>query len=141
VRLPTYAELRRFVEVEGWTDKDAQAGKKKGDHHRYVFTTPSGERLFTRISHGRGQYQDPDLFQHILRDQLQIDEAAFWLAVDQGVVPNRPLPGNSSVGADAIDGKLARNLIVKVGLEPGALVGMTQEQAVARWQEWLTAGR
>ena len=48
MRLPTYKQLRRFVEVEGWEDKDKKSQKKTGDHHRYVFTTPKGERLYTR---------------------------------------------------------------------------------------------
>ena len=58
MRLPTYQELIRFVDVEGW----------EGNHHRFFFTTPTGERLYTRVSHGRGQINNLDLFQHILRD-------------------------------------------------------------------------
>jgi len=137
MRLPTYRELRRFVELEGWADKDAASSKKKGDHHRYVFTTPMGERLYTRISHGHGQYQDPNLFQHILRDQLKVSEEQFWAAVDQGAKPERPTPGAAPT-APSIDAKLARNLLTKVGLAPADLVGLTQEEAVARWTRWLS---
>lgn len=53
----------------------------------------------------------------------------------------RPVPSSSVVDGGAIDGKLARNLVVKVGLQPDELAGLTQEQAVARWQEWLTTGQ
>ncbi len=141
MRLPTFAELPRFTEVEGWLDKDTESGKRKGDHHRYVFTTPLGERLFTRISHGRGHIHDADLFRHMLRDQLRLSEEAFWAAVDDAAVPDRPFPDATASPADAIDGKLARNLIVKVGLSAHDLVGMTQEQAVARWKEWLATGQ
>ncbi len=123
--------------VEGWDDKDAVSGKKKGDHHRYVFTTPTGERLFTRVSHGRGQIQDRGLFEHILLDQLQIDETAFWAALDQDVVPKRRSSHNPSPQA-SFDAKLARNLLSKVGLGPEQLIGMTQEEAVAQWNDWLT---
>lgn len=137
MRLPTYKELKRFVEVEGWEDKDEKANKKKGDHHRYIFTTPMGERLFIRISHGRDQIQDPDLFAQILRDQLCIDEDQFWKVIDKGIRPTRPSPA-LSVRADAIDAKLARNLLDKVGMQPSQLVGISQSKAVEIWQEWLT---
>ncbi len=138
MRLPTYKELRKFVEVEGWENKDKLSHKRGGDHRRYLFTTPTGERLFTRISHGSGEYKDPDVFQHILREQLYIDEVAFWEAVDRGKIPVRPvLPTSIELGA-SIDAKLAGNLIMKVKLTPSQLIGMTQEQAVERWREWLS---
>lgn len=140
MRLPTYRELRRFVECEGWTDRDQAGGRKTGDHHRYVFTTPTGERLYTRISHGRGRYGDADLFQHVLRDQLHVTEGQFWDAVDHGVKPDRPVP-RAVPDAPAMDAKLARNLLTKARLSPADLVGMTQEQAVVRWNQWLTEGR
>ena len=138
MRLPTYKELKRFVEIEGWEDKDEKSKKKKGDHHRYTFTTPMGEILFTRISHGSDQIQDPDLFAHILRDQLCIDEDQFWRAVDKGLKPSRLSPLHiEQVGA--IEAKLARNLINKVGMRPDELVGIDQQGAVGIWQEWLAS--
>ena len=140
MRLPTFKELRRFVEVEGWTDKDVRSGKKKGDHHRYVFTTPTGDRLYTRASHGRGQPQDADLFRHLLRDQLAIDEEQFWAAVDQGKAPTRTTPTTQQSGP-GIDAKLARNLLTKVGVSPVDLSQMTQSDAVERWNYWLTNPR
>lgn len=139
MRLPTNKELKRFVEVEGWENKDQKAHKKTGDHFRYVFTTPTGERLFTRISHGSGQIRNPDLFTSILRDQLCIDEEQFWSAVDKGVRPIRPSHAETT-HEDALDAKLARNLINKVGLRPEELVGMTAPRAQQIWQEWLTTG-
>lgn len=137
MRLPTYKELRRFVEVEGWEDKDEKSKKKKGDHHRYTYTTPMGERLFTRISHGRGQIQDPELFAQILKDQLCIDKNQFWKAVDKGIKPTRASLTHNEL-ANAIDAKLARNLINKVGMKPEQLIGIDQQRAVKIWQEWLT---
>lgn len=140
MRLPTYKELRRYLEVEGWEDKDKKSNKKKGDHHRYVFTTPTGERLYTRVSHGNEQIYDPDHFTRILRDQLCIDELQFWAAVDKGIKPRRPTPV-SAAQHEGIDVKLARNLITKVGLNPAALVDMSQADAVLIWQEWLNSGQ
>lgn len=141
MRLPSYRELRKFVEVEEWENKDKLSQKKEGDHKRYVFTTPAGERLFTRISHGKGKYQDPDLFQHILRDQLQIDEDQFWAAVDRGKIPVRLGPSGTVSYRTSIDAKLARNLLTKVHLTHAQLSVMTQEQAVECWSEWLSKPR
>lgn len=138
MRIPTHRELRKFVEVEGWVNKDAASGRATGDHFRYVFITPMGERLATRISHGTRKIQDADLFKHILRDQLQVSEEQFWLAVDKGVAPVRKQQQSNKNTGSAIDAKLARNLIQKVGLTPQDLAGMTQATAVAAWTEWLT---
>lgn len=140
MRLPTFAELRRFVEVEGWQTSDGARPGRVGDHFRYTFTTPTGERLYTRISHGRGQLRDPDLFAHILRTQLQISAESFWAAVDHGVVPDRPRPSTLPANEPSLDAKLARNLITKVGVHPSELVGMTQADAVVLWNEWLARG-
>jgi len=139
MRLPTFKELRRFVDVEGWEDKDAKSNKSKGDHHRYVFTTPTGERLYTRISHGRDEIQNPNLFVAILKDQLCIDEAQFWDAVDNGVKPKRPML-NASEERSGMDASLARNLIKKVGMSSKDLVGLSQEGGVKIWQDWLSRG-
>ena len=139
MRLPTYKELKRFVEVEGWEDKDQQSRKKTGDHHRYVFTTPTGDRLYTRISHGTDQIYSHELFSAILRDQLRIDEDQFWAAVDKGLKPRRPMP-TLTPEYEGIDAKLARNLITKVGMNPADLAGISQRDAVNIWNEWLTRG-
>lgn len=138
MRLPTFQELIRFVQVEGWEDKDKKSGKKKGDHHRYVFTTPNGARLFTRISHGKGQIYNPDLFLHILRDQLGINADQFWAVVDNGVKPVRQSPTSMHMSG-ALDAKLVRNLISKVNVSTKQLEAMTQPEAVSLWQEWLAS--
>ena len=137
MRLPTYKELKRFVEVEGWEDKDKLSQKRKGDHHRYIFVTPTGEILYTRISHGNGQINAPDLFKHILHVQLQIDESQFWDAVDKGIKPKRPMPVTTPQH-QGIDAKLARNLITKVGLSQTELTDMTQVEAISTWTKWLS---
>ncbi len=138
MRLPTFQELIRFVQIEGWEDKDKRSGKKTGDHHRYVFTTPTGERLYTRISHGKGQIYNPDLFQHILHDQLSINADQFWAAVDHGVKPVRQSPASMQVSG-ALDAKLVRNLITKVNVSTKQLETMTQPEAISLWQEWLAS--
>ncbi|MDQ1248075.1 MAG: hypothetical protein QG597_2447 [Actinomycetota bacterium] len=138
MRLPTTKDLLRFLAVEGWEDKDAASGKRTGDHHRFVFTTPTGDRLYTKVSHGTKSYRSRDLFKAILRDQLQVSEEEFWQAVDHGVAPNRPRPEQpAQTKGGGIDAKLARNLLTKVGVRPTELAGLSQGDAVALWQAWL----
>lgn len=139
MRLPIYAELRRFAEGEGWENRDAARGGRTGDHFRYVFTAPDGDRLYTRVSHGRGQVGDPDLFAYILGDQLKVTVEQFWDAVDRGQAPSRPRPG-IAVEQSALDAKLARNLASRVGMRGDELAGLSEQDAVRIWQDWLAAG-
>jgi hypothetical protein len=137
--MPTNSELRKFVETEGWEDKDKQSGSKTGDHHRYLLRLETGEVLYTRVSHGSGGIDDPGLFAHILREQLRVTEQQFWDCVRRGVKP--PRPGAAPPPPEnRIDGRLAYNLVKKVGLTPEQLASMDQEQAVEAWHRYLTEG-
>jgi hypothetical protein len=140
MRLPTYQEHRRFVEVEGWQDKDKASLKRKGDHHRYTLTLANGDMLYTRVSHGRGQYRNPGMFAHILRDELRVSEEDFWRCVDDGVSPPRPEPATPTPPKEALDAKLARNLIRKVGLTQAQVAAMSEGEAVAAWNAYLASG-
>jgi hypothetical protein len=140
VRLPTYAELKRFCEVDGWYDSDAQRGAKTGDHFRFGRVLRDGTRLRTRVSHGSGSVRDPATFKDILRSQLRVTEEQFWLAVDEGEAPHRlgdtaPEPPGPGLPYD-----LVKNLTARAGMLLGDVLAMTKEQAVAAWQEWLTKG-
>lgn len=122
-------------------DRENQSGKKKtGDHRRYFLELATGDVLYTRISHGSGSIDDPNLTAAILRDQLQVSEEDFWACVDDGVLPPRPKPASGEPAGPAVDAKLMRNLVRKVGLSPPELEGMTQERAVQIWTDWLTRG-
>lgn len=88
--MPTNADLRRFVENEGWQDKDKKSGKKKGDQHRYTLVLATGDVLFIRISHGSGGVDDPALFAEILRSQLEVTKDQFWSCVKEGTPAPRP---------------------------------------------------
>lgn len=137
--MPTYRELRLFVEHEGWEDTDAKAGRPKGDHHRYTLELESGEKLYTRISHGRGSIDDPNLFAEILRMQLRVTEDEFWDCVRKKLLP--PRPGAPQAPPErTLDGKLAMNLIKKVGLTQEKVSELDQGEAVAIWQRFLTEG-
>ena len=136
----THADHRKFVETEGWTKKGtASSSKKTGDHFRYTLTLSTGDVLFTRISHGSGQLDDPKLIGEIFRNQLGVTEEDFYRCVEKGILPPRPqtIPERSAEGLDAT---LVRNLIRKVGLSQIQVAKMRKAQAVAEWNKYLSEG-
>lgn len=136
----THAAHRKFVETEGWTKKPNARGKKTGDHHRYTLQLATGDILYTRVSHGAGQLDDPNTIAAVYRNQLQVSEEDFWNCVDNGVLPPRPQPEKADTPTESLDASLMRNLIRKVGLTPDQIAGMSKDEAVAAWQEYLTSG-
>ena len=136
MRLPTYGQHHRFCEVDDWHDKDAGSAKKKGDHHRYVKTLPDGTPLFTRVSHGSGQYRSPSFWAMILREQLQITEEQFWEAVEKGIPPVRPTTEPEPPGDEPLPMSLVTQLRFAVGLSIHEIGSMTLQEAEARLAEW-----
>lgn len=95
----TYADHRKFVEIEGWKKKGTTSSSKKtGNHLRYTLTLSTGDVLFTRISHGSGQINDAKLIREIFRNQLAVSEEVFYRCVEKGILPPRPqaAPGGIS---------------------------------------------
>lgn len=132
---------RKFVETEGWEKKGkARSPGKTGDHFRYTLTLMTGDVLYTRVSHGAGQLDDPKLIAAVLREELQVTEKQFWACVNQGVVPSRPMPREVETRGDALDAKLTRNLVRRVGLSLEQIEKLTKEEAVERWQRYLAGG-
>lgn len=112
---------------------------RTGTHHvTYELGLPDGRILRTRVSRpvDRTDY-GRSMWSHILRDQLDVDEASFWACVRDGTVPDRgvPSPPESALPAD-----LVHLLISKVGLAEAEIAGLTREQAVGRLQWYWTEG-
>jgi len=137
----SYAALRKFVEIEGWAAKGtARGAQKRGDHERYTLVLANGAVLATRISHGKGQYDDPSLVAHILRDELQVSEADFWACVERGVKPPRPQAERARGAGNEIPHDLMRNLVRKVGMAGPDIERLTKAEAVRAWHEYLARG-
>lgn len=134
-----HADHRRFVETEGWVKKaTATAGSKTGDHWRYTLRLATGEYLYTRVSHGRGSINDPDLVATIFREQLQVSEADFYRCVNDRVLPPRPAPDVPATPAEGLDAKLVMNLIRRVGLTQAEVAQLSKAEAVQAWHDYLT---
>lgn len=140
MRLPSADDLRRFCKVDEWEVRKTARGKKAGDHTRYKKVLSDGTFLITKVSHGHKRIDDPDLFNHILRTQLQVTAEQFWAAVDDGIRPRRPGSEPEPPPREAIPFDLARNLLVKVGVTQAELARMTKDEAVARLQQYLASG-
>ncbi len=126
--------------MDEWEIRKTARGTLAGDHTRYKKTLPDGTVLITKVSHGRKQIGDPDLFKHILRTQLHVTADQFWAAIDGGTKPQRPGTEPEPPPPGSIPLALARNLLMKAGVRQAELAGMTKDEAVARWHQYLTTG-
>ncbi len=112
---------------------------RTGTHHvTYELDLVDGRTLRTRISHpvDRSNYGQ-SIWKHILRDQLDVDEPAFWSCAQDGVKPDR---GKPEPPAEALPADLVHMLISRVGLPESEVAGMGKDEAVARLQSYWTEG-
>lgn len=112
---------------------------RTGTHHvTYELDLVDGRILRTRISHpvdrtGYGQC----IWKYILRDQLDVDEPAFWACAQDGVKPAR---GTPEPPAEALPADLVHMLISRAGLDESEVAGMSKDEAIARLQRYWTEG-
>ncbi|TMR10306.1 cytotoxic translational repressor of toxin-antitoxin stability system [Nonomuraea turkmeniaca] len=135
---PTREDHDRFCQVEGWRPVRNARGRTGTHHVIYELNLPDGRILRTRISHpvDRSTYGQ-SIWGHILRDQLQVDEATFWACVKDGALPDR---GTPKLPSHALPADLVHMLISRVGLAEAEVVVMSKEDAVARLQKYWTEG-
>ncbi|SMD13393.1 cytotoxic translational repressor of toxin-antitoxin stability system [Kibdelosporangium aridum] len=118
---PTPDDHDRFCQIEGWI------GVRSGTHITYELGLPDGRVLRTRLSDR--QTYGPDLWQHILRDQLEVDEPTFWACVNDDEKPDR---GIAKPRPDALPVDLVHLLITRLGLPERTVATMTRKEAIAR---------
>ena len=135
---PTRKDHETFCEVERWQLVRDARGRTGAHHVTYELHLMDGRILRTRISHpvDRTDY-GPSIWRHILRDQLDVDEPAFWTCVRDGVKPDR---GEPVAPAAALPAELVHMLIAKVGLAESDVMAMTKHEAIARLQRYWTEG-
>jgi hypothetical protein len=135
---PTRKDHEAFCTIEGWERvRDAQG--RTGTHHvTYELRVRDGRILRTRISHpvNRDSY-GPDMWSHILRDQLDVDQAAFWACVQDGIKPGR---GTPELPPEALPADLVRLLITRVRLNEAEVAAMSKDHAIARMQQYWATG-
>ncbi|MEX2324453.1 MAG: hypothetical protein WD576_01770 [Nitriliruptoraceae bacterium] len=135
---PTWDDIRRFCEIDGWEPTHAARGRKRRDHDRFTKVLADGSVLRTRASHSRDEIGDPRLVRHILSDQLKVSEYQFWDAVDNGRAPqrNEAVPAAPESVTSSIPGWLAVSLSTIVGLSDDEILSMDEHAAMQAWLAW-----
>lgn len=136
---PTRAAPKKFVEIEGWTERTTARGKEP-DHLRYKLDV-EGDILYTRISkppsaketYGKARWS------HILRDQLKVTEEEFWACVEDGVVPKRSQP--KVPPGTPIPPNVVWTLIHEARIPEDRVKAMSRDEAIARLHEFYTKGK
>ena len=91
--------------------------------------------LRTRISHPvNAERYGANLWSHILRDQLDGTEPAFWACVDEGTRPDRGRVADE-VPANALPAGLVYQLVHVVGVPEVEVTTMTLDRALAVMNE------
>lgn len=136
---PTREDHEAFCKTEGWQlVRDARG--KTGTHHiTYELHLHDGRILRTRISHpvNRDAY-GPSIWAHILKDQLDVDQAAFWGCTRDGIKPNR---GEPEMPAGALPADLVHLLLTRVRLSEAEVMAMSKDEAIARMRQYWATGR
>ncbi len=136
---PTREDHEAFCKAEGWQPVRDARGKTGTHHVTYELHLHDGRILRTRISHpvNRDTY-GPRIWAHILRDQLDVDQAAFWACVQDGMKPDR---GEPQAPGGALPADLVHLLLTRVRLSEAEVAAMSKDQAIARMQQYWATGR
>jgi hypothetical protein len=136
----TRTDHQKFCVTEGW-DRVRDARGRAGTHHAtYELGLPDGRTLRTRVSHpvDRSDYGQR-MWAHILRDQLDVDEATFWACVRNGQPPVRARV--AAISTESIPAGVVSILLREVGLTEGEVAVMSRGEAIARVnQHWSDSG-
>lgn len=133
---PTRADHDKFCHTEGWRRVRESRGRTGTHHLTYEFDVSDGRTLRTRVSHppNRTTY-GPQMWAHILRDQLQCNEATFWACVRDGVLPERGAGATRAAGT-ALPADVVNLLVHRFGVDESEVAGMTRAEAIQRLNEF-----
>jgi hypothetical protein len=135
---PTRKDHEGFCVTEGWQPVRDARGRTGTHHVTYELHLRDGRILRTRISHpvNRDGY-GPQLWSHILRDQLDVEQPSFWACVQDGIKPGRGAP---EPPAEALPADLVHLLITRAHLSEADVAAMTKDEAIASIQRYWTTG-
>ena len=137
---PTRKDHYAFCQVEQWRHVRDARGRTGTHHLTFELELPDGRMLRTRVSHpvDRSDYA-AGLWRHILRDQLEVDDAVFWACARDGVRPQRSVPEPPQ--QESLPAELVYLLITRVGLAEAEVSAMSRTDAVARIEQYWSEGR
>ncbi|GAA1856334.1 hypothetical protein GCM10009715_00130 [Paeniglutamicibacter psychrophenolicus] len=138
-RLGGRDDHEKFCLTERWELLMNARGKPVRHHATYRLVLDDGRILRTRISRpvDRTTYS-ASIWNHILQDQLMVDEEEFWACVEGGVLPPRGAVHEPSM---ALPLALVWQLTRTAGIAEELVAKMTKEQAVQALNEyWMSQG-
>lgn len=136
---PTRRDHAQFCQNDGWKQVNNSRGRPVGHHVTYETVLPDGGILRTRVSRPISKdVYGPQLWTHILRDQLQVSEPEFWACVRDGIRPNRGIV--EAAVEDALPADLVNLLVHRVGVPETEVATMTKAQAVERINQYWAQG-
>jgi hypothetical protein len=136
---PTRKDHYAFCQIEQWRQVRDARGRTGTHHATFELELPDGRTLRTRVSNpaDRTDY-GPSMWRHILRDQLEVDDAVFWSCVRDCVKP--PRGGPTPPSQASLPAELVYLLISRVGLAETEVAAMSKNDAVARMQQFWSEG-
>jgi hypothetical protein len=135
---PTWAEIERFLKIDGWTRLPAASrGGSSQDHIFYEKLLDSGELLQTHISHSSSKCPSSGRFSAILREQLKVSRENFWQALRDRAPVDRPcLQENAPPEHDAwVLAVLTRDLHMTAEQIAVLDVDAAREMVLAHWSK------
>jgi hypothetical protein len=135
---PTRQDHEVFCKNEGWQPVRDAHGTTGTHHVTYELHLHDRRILRTRISHpvSRDTY-GAQIWIHILRDQLDVDQSTFWACVQDGVTPDRGAP---QPPAEALPAELVHLLLTRAHLSEAEIGAMSKDEAIARMQQFWATG-
>lgn len=138
-RLGGRDDHEKFCVAEQWEMVVNARGKPVRHHATYRLVLSDGRILRTRISQpvDRTTYS-ASIWNHILQDQLMVEDDEFWACVEDGVLPAR---GTTPVPEWALPLALVWQLTRTAGIAEDVVARMTKEQAVKAINNyWMSQG-
>jgi hypothetical protein len=134
----TFGDLAAYLALDDWVEEPslARGRRRTGDHRRFRKELSDGSILRTKVSHALGGEIGADLFKHILRDQLRVDETSFW-AVIRGKA--RQSAGAAPPRSGTVPAWLVQRVMFTVGLPETEVRRLTPEEALERWHAFIAA--
>lgn len=127
---------QRFCEIGEWAEVKNERGKPTRHHITYELELPDGRVLRTRISRpANAAVYGPSMWVHILTDQLDVTEDAYWECVE-GRRPPRRAAVVAATPTNSLPLSLARQLVDVLHLTSEEVGALSLEEAIARMQEF-----
>jgi hypothetical protein len=137
VPIPDKKDVKRFCELDGWEETEAESP----DHHRYRKRLDDGTVLRTKVSHGRGPIcRAPQLWTKVWRHQLGLEsEDEFWAVLKTRKPAPRGAP-EEPPPEPQMPAWLFETLVFTFGVGEDEVRALSEQEALARYLKLCEGG-